>query len=791
MRKYLKINRLFTLILVFSSICSFAQKSEIPPYAEDYSIITKDGAWCWFSDPRAIYINQVIFGGYVDKEGSIFAFSYDPKTQKRNDHKLFDKLNVDDHANPSFMKLPDNRLVIFFSGHGGSTNTPIYYAVTKRPADISEWDKLQSVSPKIEGPMGYCYTNPVMLSSEKNKIFLFFRGSNFKPNFITTTDLKSWEEPKTFVKDDTTQGFVRPYMKVASNGKDKIFFAFTDDHPRNRATNSIYFMTYKGGKFLSADGKEIKDAKSGAVAPRNADIVYDATKTFEKAWIWDVAYDKNENPVIVYARFSSIAGEHSYWYAKWDGQKWTNKLITKAGTWFQRNNYTKSKLEYEVNYSGGVYLDHENTDIVYTSRPIDDVFEIEQWTLDNNGKKWSTKAITQHSEKDNVRPFVVRGHQGEEASVLWMYNYDYPNFRNYRSAIRINQKAGGMSARFNKEDVLAVAKKVADWQMNSFPKNQVSDHRGWVAGTFYNGLMDMAEMSQDEIYYKWLKDVFSKQSWQVGNRMYHADDICVAQSYLDMYAKFKEPIMLQGTKARVDWVMANPSESGMELNGSKPISSQRWSWCDALFMAPSVYTRMYSLTGNKAYAEFADKEFKATYNLLYDKGEHLFFRDKRYLDKKEANGKKVFWGRGNGWVMGGMVEMLKTLPSGDKQYKPYYENLFKEMSAKIVTLQGHDGFWRASLLDPDSYPSPETSSTGFFVYALAYGVNNGYLSKDQYLPIIKKGWQALVSSVNTEGKLGWVQPIGEDPRNVTKNMTTLYGPGAFLMAASEIYKLSK
>ena len=103
-----------------------SQTMQIPPYAEDYEQITTDGAWCWFSDPRAIYVNDLIIGGYVDKEGSIWSFSYDPETQEKQQFKLFDKLDYDDHANPSFLKLDDNRIVSFFSGHGGTTNTPIY-----------------------------------------------------------------------------------------------------------------------------------------------------------------------------------------------------------------------------------------------------------------------------------------------------------------------------------------------------------------------------------------------------------------------------------------------------------------------------------------------------------------------------------------------------------------------------------------------------------------------------------------------------------------------------------------
>ena len=107
----------------------------------------------------------------------------------------------------------------------------------------------------------------------------------------------------------------------------------------------------------------------------------------------------------------------------------------------------------------------------------------------------------------------------------------------------------------------------------------------------------------------------------------------------------------------------------------------------------------------------------------------------------------------------------------------------------MAHLQSPDGYWHASLLDPASYPSPESSATGFIVYALSYGINAGLLDKQSFLPIVEKGWKALVDAVNVEGKLGYVQPIGADPRKVTRNMTEVYGVGAFLMAGCEIYKI--
>lgn len=150
----------------------------------------------------------------------------------------------------------------------------------------------------------------------------------------------------------------------------------------------------------------------------------------------------------------------------------------------------------------------------------------------------------------------------------------------------------------------------------------------------------------------------------------------------------------------------------------------------------------------------------------------------------------MFWGRGNGWVLGGLVEILRELPAGNK-YRTFYENLFVELATRVATLQQSDGFWRASMLDPHSYSSPETSCSGFFVYALAYGINEGLLSKEEFLPIVEKGWKALVGAVEEDGKLGYVQPIGADPKKVTREMTEVYGPGAFLLAGTEVYRMAK
>ena len=184
------------------------------------------------------------------------------------------------------------------------------------------------------------------------------------------------------------------------------------------------------------------------------------------------------------------------------------------------------------------------------------------------------------------------------------------------------------------------------------------------------------------------------------------------------------------------------------------------------------------------------QEYKATYDLLWDKKEHLFYRDTSYFDQREANGNKVFWSRGNGWVFGGLALMIPDLPK-DWKHTPFYLQTYKQMATKIKTLQRQDGTWSMGLLGgTEGYPIKETSGTSFYIFGLAWGVNQGILDKAEYLPTITKGWNALTASVQPTGLLGYVQPVGAAPGDSFPNKSEVYGTGAFLAAASEVYKLA-
>ena len=357
------------------------------------------------------------------------------------------------------------------------------------------------------------------------------------------------------------------------------------------------------------------------------------------------------------------------------------------------------------------------------------------------------------------------------------------------SSVSNAQTASGLSGKLTRPAVYQAMEKVADWQLNTPLQHKLTD---WTNGALYKGMVEWAKIANSSKYYDWLYQVGEKTNWQLGQRKYLADDHAVGMTYLEMYRKYHEKKMLQPTEERLDWIMKHPSHASIKNFSYEKGNNctDRWSWCDALFMGPPVWVTMANITGNKKYLKFMTKEYKATSNYLFDTKEDLYYRDDRYFDQREANGQKIFWGRGNGWVFAGLAIIMNELPK-DYKDRPYYEGIFRKMAARLAALQDSSGYWHASLLDPQSYPTPETSATAFYVYGMAWGIANGLLDGKTYFPVVEKGWKALIKAVHPDGKLGWVQPIGADPKHVTSDMTEVYGVGGFLLAGSEIYRMLK
>jgi rhamnogalacturonyl hydrolase YesR len=321
-------------------------------------------------------------------------------------------------------------------------------------------------------------------------------------------------------------------------------------------------------------------------------------------------------------------------------------------------------------------------------------------------------------------------------------------------------------------------RKVADWQLaRTLPHLD----RIWTSSVLFSGFMAASEATGDPKYRDAMLAMARQFEWKLRTPYPNADDISVAQTYLELYLREPSPERIEPTRAEL--------ETLINLKTLKPGDDRLpWWWCDALFMAPPVWLKMYKATGDRKYLDYVHTQWQNTYDLLYDKQEHLYARDASYVGKTEPNGKKMFWSRGEGWVLGGLARSIDLIPADDPK-RPFYIQQLREMSAAVAKIQGPDGLWHAGLLDPATYPLPEISGSALFVFGMAYGVNQGYLDEKTYRPVIERAWAGILKNVYADGRLGGIQQTGAEPAFYRPASSYNYGVGGFLLAAAELKKM--
>jgi rhamnogalacturonyl hydrolase YesR len=338
--------------------------------------------------------------------------------------------------------------------------------------------------------------------------------------------------------------------------------------------------------------------------------------------------------------------------------------------------------------------------------------------------------------------------------------------------------------------IKAATLKVGDWELAQSQKDftvidpaRLYDGRIWVWSVLYAGYMAAADTFKDAQYRDAMEAVGKAYNWGLRSPKPGGDDQSIAQMYLELYLQDKKPEQLATIQAALDRVLAAPR---VELNTGKRIE---WWWCDALFMSPPVWARMYAATGDMKYIHYLDEEFAKTSQLLYDQDAHLYSRDATYIDKKEKNGQKMFWSRGEGWVMGGLARTLEYLPKDDPARAKYVLQL-QQMAAAVAKIQGPDGLWRSGMLDPADYDQPEMSGSALITFGIAWGINNGILDRKVYGPVADKAWDGMLKHIYADGRLGDIQQTGAAPSTFKPSASYNYGIGGFLLAGSEMYKLA-
>lgn len=350
---------------------------------------------------------------------------------------------------------------------------------------------------------------------------------------------------------------------------------------------------------------------------------------------------------------------------------------------------------------------------------------------------------------------------------------------------------------FDREIVLGQMLLANKYFMNKWPDvgktiitNKERPSNIWTRAVYYEGLMALHQIYPKKEYYEYALDWAKFHNWgfRSGNETRNADDYCAAKTYIDLYNLEPEPGKLKNTRACMQKFLSTPQNDD-------------WDWIDAIQMGMPVFAKMGVLENDHRYFErmydlYIYSRNKEGDNGLFNEKEGLWWRDADFDPPyAEPNGENSYWSRGNGWVAGALAKVLSIIPE-DAPHREQYIIDLKTMVSALAKIQRTDGLWNVSLHDESNFGGPEISGTALFVYAIAYGINQNILDKDLYLPIVEKGWNAIIKlGLHDNGFIGYMQSTGKEPKDgqpLSYNKVPDfedYGLGCFLLAGSEIYKL--
>lgn len=424
---------LFILTVFATIFCTNAQGS-----FSGYNV-SSEGAWCWFADPRAThYENEngtinMSYIGYIDVHGNIKATQYNWLTGEKQDVLVRSYFQPDDHNSPTFLVLPDERVLIIYSRH--TDEAAFYYRVSLKPGDITQLGEEKRLTTANKTT----YPSPFIMSDDPTHWYLCWRGINWHPTIARLTmpdengDCKFDWGPYQLVNSIVSTSGIRPYAKYCSNGKDKIYFSFTSTHPDNECPNWLNFAVVNinggnqptlhdiaGNKLSTISAGPYNVYKTSDFKNQHSAVVVDAPSN-HRAWVWQVVLDKNNRPRIACVRITNDKSQHEYFYARWTGSKWALTDVCDGGGKFHPSNTERC-------YSGGEAIDPANPNIMYVSRPTQgtygNIHEIWKYTINDSGTVTSSEQITKNSQKGNVRPYILNNSENSPLRLAWM-NGDY------------------------------------------------------------------------------------------------------------------------------------------------------------------------------------------------------------------------------------------------------------------------------------------------------------------------------------------------------------------------------
>ena len=359
-------------------------------------------------------------------------------------------------------------------------------------------------------------------------------------------------------------------------------------------------------------------------------------------------------------------------------------------------------------------------------------------------------------------------------------------------SLHLNGGATKKPQKINKKEVRSGIEKAIEWHINKpfVGKQRWNENKryNWAESTFHTGLLHYYKYTKKSEYLEWVMGIGESCNWQPRARPYDANEYCMVQAYCEIYEHTGDRSHIDKSLFFMEMPLLRYLEPDVRMEGNK-YWQDWWSWCDALYMAPPAFARMGKLVKEPRFYDYMDRMWWITSDHLYSREDSLYYRDDTFFPEKRLSeyGNRVFWSRGNGWVIAGLCRVLDYLPA-DYGTRFRYEKQFKEMAYRLLDLQTDDGFWPMSLLEAEHYPGKEASGTAFFCYAFLWGINNGLLPEEDFKEPATKAWEMLQTCLHPSGKLGYVQQVGHQPGTADFDDEQAYGVGAYVLAGTELLK---
>jgi hypothetical protein len=405
--------------------------------------LNENSAWSWFSEPRAIiHKNKLIAGSVRAVEtyrsgrddpnwGNIEVAVLDIETGKVAKTILDKHFEQDDHDDPAFLVLPDDRILAVYSRHAAERKA---FMRISEPNDPLKWGEIKTVETPGKDARPFsgdnvCYSN--LFRMPDGRIYDFYRGFGYDPNYMYSDDNgNTWTYGGRLLAGKDGYG---PYMKYAYDGDRTIHFIATEDHPRNY-DNSLYHGYLRDEQICFSDGKPLAKLSHTTDASTTS---WDLTKVFpgdpdNVPWMTDIQLDKDQHPYIAFsvqkdgkAKPKGEGGfDHRFFYGRFDGSKWNIHEMAYAGTRLYRG---------EDDYTGLAALHPNDPDTVFISTDADPAtgkplisttdnrrhHELFRGRTRDGGKTWNWTPITANSVNDNIRPIVPRWNDPRTA-LIWL-----------------------------------------------------------------------------------------------------------------------------------------------------------------------------------------------------------------------------------------------------------------------------------------------------------------------------------------------------------------------------------